>query len=191
MKIKKLLNSTPPMPKTTDLYCQVAGLQQISTGILKKKQLSNLTRLKLLLSLKTRRKIRMQINNIKGFTKKLLGRPEKKNTPQVSYPILNLEAGEAVKIRSWNEIKLTLDERNDYKNCGFMAGMKQYAGTKQRVLKPVRIFVDERDLQLKKTKGIVLLEGLMCQGDERYSQCDRSCYYFWREEWLERIEEAT
>lgn len=41
---------------------------------------------------------------------------------------------------------------------------------------------------MKKTRGIVLLEGLMCQGIEGLGACDRSCLFFWREEWLEKIE---
>jgi len=28
---------------------------------------------------------------------------------------------------------------------------------------------------------------LHCQGTSDYGRCDRSCFYFWREEWLEKI----
>jgi len=48
----------------------------------------------------------------------------------------------------------------------------------------VQRFLDERDYRVKKARGIVLLEGLTCEGTRDYGPCDRNCYYFWREEWL-------
>jgi hypothetical protein len=53
----------------------------------------------------------------------------------------------------------------------------------------VKTFVDERDCRVKKVKGVYLLEGVNCQGFELYGECDRACFYFWREEWLEKINE--
>jgi hypothetical protein len=99
-----------------------------------------------------------------------------------------LVAGQSVRVRSREEIQTTLDDWNYSRGCGFMEEMWQYCGTKQRVLKPIRRFVDERDSQLKKTRGIVFLEGLHCEGTIDYGRCDRNCYYFWREEWLEPVE---
>jgi hypothetical protein len=49
-------------------------------------------------------------------------------------------------------------------------------------------FVDERDLRVKKVSGIILLEDVRCQGTAEFGSCDRSCLYFWREEWLEKID---
>jgi len=76
---------------------------------------------------------------------------------------------------------------NDYKGLAIMPGMWQYCGTEQRVLKPVMRYVDERELRMRKASGIVLLEGVMCQGTDIYP-CDRSCFYFWREEWLKKLD---
>ena len=53
--------------------------------------------------------------------------------------------------------------------------------------KPLARFVDERDLRVKKSSGIVLLEGVRCQGTADFGRCDRSCLLFWREEWLEKV----
>ena len=69
-----------------------------------------------------------------------------------------------------------------------MAEMAQYCGTIQRVFKSMSRFVDERDLKIKKSKGIILLEGVMCKGTADFGDCDRSCLHFWREEWLEKLE---
>ena len=95
-----------------------------------------------------------------------------------------LRAGQLVRVRSREEILATLDAWYFLKGCGFMGEMWQYCGTEQRVLKPVRRFLDERDYRVKKSRGIVLLEGLTCEGTRDYGPCDRNCYYFWREEWL-------
>jgi hypothetical protein len=93
--------------------------------------------------------------------------------------------GDLVRVRSAAEIQSTLNDRDELKGCKFMESMWQYCGTTQRVLQPVRRFVDERDYRVKRAKGIVLLEGLICHGSEDYGQCDRACFYFWRVEWLE------
>jgi hypothetical protein len=66
--------------------------------------------------------------------------------------------------------------------------MEQYCGTTQRVFRRMERFVDERDLRVKKSRGIVLLEGVMCEGTAEFGPCDRSCLVFWREEWLEKLE---
>lgn len=99
-----------------------------------------------------------------------------------------LVAGQAVRVKSREDIQATLDDWNYLKGCGFMEEMWPYCGTKQRVLKPVRKFLDERDYRVKKTRGIVILEGLHCEGTIDYGRCDRNCYYFWREEWLDKVE---
>jgi hypothetical protein len=70
-----------------------------------------------------------------------------------------------------------------------MPEMAEYCGSTRRVLKPMNRFVDERELRVKKSKGIILLEGVMCQGTGGFGSCDRFCFVFWREEWLEKIHE--
>lgn len=103
---------------------------------------------------------------------------------------LKLQAHERVRVRSRAEIEAMLDTWGQFKGCSYMPGMWQYCGTPQRVLKPIERFLDERDYQVKKCRGIVLLEGLMCDSLPGYGRCDRSCHFFWREEWLERVDEA-
>jgi hypothetical protein len=82
----------------------------------------------------------------------------------------------------------TVDSWCQLKGCTFMPGMWEYCGTTQRVLKSVERFIDERDYLAKKCSGIVLLDGLTCQGLPEYGRCDRSCFFFWRVEWLEKID---
>jgi len=98
-----------------------------------------------------------------------------------------LQAGDLVRVRSREQIQATLDRWNRLKGCDIMEEMWQYCGTTQRVLKRVERFLDERDYRIKRCKGIVLLDGLTCEGTVDYGPCDRCCYYFWREEWLEKV----
>lgn len=97
------------------------------------------------------------------------------------------EPGDRVRVRSLEEIEKTLDIFGQRKGCALMEEMKPYCGTTQRVLKPVTRFVDERSQALKKGRGMVLLENAICEGTRRFGPCDRSCFYFWRVEWLEKI----
>jgi hypothetical protein len=66
--------------------------------------------------------------------------------------------------------------------------MWPYCGTIHPVLKRVNEFLDERTYLVRKCKGIVLLDGIVCQGTKDFGPCDRSCFLFWREEWLEKVD---
>ena len=97
-----------------------------------------------------------------------------------------LKPGDQVRIRSEEEITATLDSQRKLKGCNFVEAMKPYCGTIQRVLKPMERFVDEQDQRVKLCKGLVLLEGVMCDGFTMAGRCDKCCFLFWREEWLAR-----
>lgn len=99
-----------------------------------------------------------------------------------------LESGDMVRVRSWPEIRSTLNNWNQLKGCAFMEEMQAHCGTVQRIFKRVDRFLDERDYLMKKTKNIYLLEGVFCEGTRDFGPCDRSCFYFWRREWLERLD---
>ncbi len=116
-----------------------------------------------------------------------------KNAPRAQRAVnaqqMALEAGDLVRVRSKEEIASTLNHLGQAKGCTFISDtMTPYCNTVHRVLKSMERFVDERDLRVKKCKGLVLLEGVMCGGTTAFGRCDRSCYIFWREEWLEKLE---
>lgn len=100
----------------------------------------------------------------------------------------SLKVGDFVHVRSKEEIRATLDNWNNLQGCAFMEEMWRYCGTAQRVLKPVKRFLDERDYHIKKVRDTVILEGVNCQGTVDFGPCDRNCFFFWRKEWLEKIE---
>jgi hypothetical protein len=119
---------------------------------------------------------------------KFTGRRNTSSALTTSSTTTDLKAGDLVRVRSREEIEATLNYWKELKGCGFLEGMWQYCDTTQRVLKPMERFLDEREYRMKRCKGVILLEGLMCQGTPELGRCDRSCLFFWREEWLEKID---
>ncbi len=99
----------------------------------------------------------------------------------------NLKAGDWVRVRSWEEIQSMLDPFKETRGCAFLEDMHKYCGTKQRVFKPMERFLDERDYKVKKVRGVILLENVICGGTPAFGRCDRACFLFWREEWLEKM----
>ena len=72
--------------------------------------------------------------------------------------------------------------------------MVSYCGGTYRVMARVERFLDEKTGRLKSLKTpAVILEGTICQS--RFSKCrmfcPRSIYGWWREIWLERVEEPS
>jgi hypothetical protein len=98
-----------------------------------------------------------------------------------------IQAGDLIRIKSKAEIRATLGLWNEMRGCTFMEEMWSYCGTTHRVLKRVEKFMDERSYKIKKARGLVILEDVICQGTVDFGPCDRSCFFFWREEWLEKI----
>lgn len=115
---------------------------------------------------------------------------DKKTTKEIAKgrsAAIKLAPGDMVRVLSKEEIQKTLNNWNQLNRCSFMEEMWPHCGTTQRVLKRVEKFLDERDYLIKKCKGIIILDGVMCQGTKDFGACDRACYFFWREEWLEKI----
>lgn len=141
---------------------------------------------KRLLSAKTKRKLKRQYARLHAF----FARPQQQEMPAADTHS-PLEAGDRVRVRSREEIQASLDIWGELKGCGFMSDMWQYCDTEQQVLQPVRQFLDERDYRLKRTSGMVVLQNVICRGMEGYGACDRACHFFWRNEWLEKLDHQS
>lgn len=106
--------------------------------------------------------------------------------------ILNPQPGELVEVKSLDEILDTLHDRRvgigRNKGLLFMLPMPNFCGKRYRVYKRLNRILLEATGELKKVKNTVLLEGVVCDGKDFYG-CDRSCYHFWREVWLKRVDE--
>ena len=99
-----------------------------------------------------------------------------------------LEPGDIVRVKPLEEIRKTLDRNGMCGGLHFMPVQHQYCGRTFKVLKQVRTFLDERDFRVKRLNRVVLLEGVYCDGSPlEPAPCDRMCFLFWKEAWLERV----
>ncbi|MFX1283460.1 MAG: hypothetical protein ACFFB5_07385 [Promethearchaeota archaeon] len=167
--------------------CQLHCINIMSEGKIKIHRPIRI-RLRLFLRKHLSHSMKQRIKKVINLPSRFFRRSNNPAIPSSNLTIESLKTGDLVRVRSKEEIRATLDRWGALRGCAFMHEMEEYCGTIQRVMKPVLRFVDERDLSVKRSKGIFILEGLICQGTESYGPCDRSCFFFWRGEWLKKIE---
>lgn len=108
-------------------------------------------------------------------------------TPSVQ---LNLQPGDHVRVKSYQEIRATTDLNSKNRGLFFDAEMVPYCGRTFQVRTRVSRFINEKTGRLVTLKTpAVILENVWCQSrySERRMNCPRSIYSWWREVWLERI----
>jgi len=104
---------------------------------------------------------------------------------------LDLKPGEWVEVRSEKEIFNTLDPQGKLRGLRFTPEMAKFCGKRFRVYKRLDKILLEATGELRRIKTpTVTLEGVFCDGSF-HGGCDRSCFCFWREEWLKRAEAST
>jgi hypothetical protein len=101
----------------------------------------------------------------------------------------NLRPGELVRIKPKGEIMATLSTDLCNRGLSFHEEMARHCGREARVLTRVDRCIDEATgRMLQMNNPCVVLEDVICEG--AYSaNCPRSAHAFWREIWLERVEE--
>lgn len=102
---------------------------------------------------------------------------------------LELEPGELVKVRGYQEILATLNEDSCNRGMYFDPEMVVFCGGTYRVLDRVRQIINEKSGKMMQMKNdCIILDGVVCQAcyakNRRF--CPRSIYPYWREIWLER-----
>ena len=101
---------------------------------------------------------------------------------------LNLKAGDLVEVKSLKKIFETLDSKGHHRGLPFTKEMVKYCGKQFRVQKRLQKIVLEATGELRTMKTpTVLLEGVICDG-MAHGNCDRSCFCFWREDWLKPVD---
>lgn len=108
-------------------------------------------------------------------------------------PAPDLAEGDRVRVRPLDYIRGTLDGMGALKGCGFGLGQRKFCGGEYRVLRRVDRFYDEARGRLLKGHHLVLLEGVQCDGSNVpwTEGCQRMCFFFWRTEWLEKLDGAA
>lgn len=100
--------------------------------------------------------------------------------------VLNLQPGEWVEVRSAKEIFATLDGRDKLSGLRFTPEMAKFCGKRFKVYKRLDKIILEATGELRRIKTpTFLLEDAFCDG-AAHGRCDRSCFCFWREQWLKR-----
>jgi hypothetical protein len=126
-------------------------------------------------------------NLIRNRLSKIKNETNPSNTISPEDNSLNLQPGELVEVRSFDEISATLDEKRKHKGLYLMPVAEKYCGGKFKVYKKVEIIKLESTGEFRKIKyPTVILEGVYCNG-EHHEGCDRTCFLLWREVWLKRI----
>jgi hypothetical protein len=103
---------------------------------------------------------------------------------------LNLQAGDFVRVKSYDEILATLNTGLSNRGLQFDAELVPFCGKVFRVSTRVERFVDERTGEMRQMKTpAVILDGVTCKalfsGQRLF--CPRSINIWWREIWLERV----
>jgi hypothetical protein len=99
-----------------------------------------------------------------------------------------------VRVKKYDTILATCDQSNKNRGMTFDAEMAPYCGGTFRVLKRVTRIINERTGEMQVLANpCIILDGVVCQA--RYSACrmfcPRSIYPYWREVWLERLQESS
>ena len=100
---------------------------------------------------------------------------------------LDLKPIEWVEVRSEKEIFDTLDSQGKLRGLRFTPEMTKFCGKRFRVYKRLDKILLETTGELRRIRTpTVILEGVFCDGTA-HGGCDRSCFCFWRAEWLKRV----
>ena len=104
-------------------------------------------------------------------------------------PGLQLAPGDWVEVKSYEQIRQTLDENQRHRGMLFMPEMAEYCGKRLQVHKVVKRILREDTREVRRLRNTVLLAGSTCSGLS--VGCDRCCFHFWREAWLRRVDHAS
>jgi len=109
----------------------------------------------------------------------------------------HLRAGDLVAVRSSREITQTLNADGTLGGLPFMPEMLEFCEKRFRVLnRVVQATIDaaflghhsESFVREFKNNDVVILQGVRCSGD-KHDGCQRGCAIFWKEAWLEKVED--
>jgi hypothetical protein len=95
--------------------------------------------------------------------------------------------GDLVEIRTWEEIRSTLDERGCLEQLPFMPEMLALCGQRAYVFRCMhRLFDYRKTRRMRHMEGAVLLVGAVCDGLS-HGACEAACHTIWKSAWLRRV----
>ena len=134
-----------------------------------------------------------KVQGIRGetpYVRRMGHLPMNSQTPTMK---LDLQPGELVRIKSHSEILDTVNLSLMNRGMGFHPELVPFCGKTFQVKSHVRNIINEKTGHLMELKNpCIVLDGIHCGG--YYTKpmfCTRDCYPYWREIWLERIEDSS
>jgi hypothetical protein len=104
---------------------------------------------------------------------------------------LQLQPGEMVRIKPFNDILQTLDRNGLNRGLRCDLGMCKYVGRTYRVRNRLDRMIIEGTGEIRQVQGTVILENLECHCLTAVGGCPRQDFMYWREVWLERVEPSS
>jgi hypothetical protein len=137
---------------------------------------------------------RMLVSRVLRVLHVLGPRPEPKPVHGTG-PCREIRVGDTVRVRSLSEIQATLDGQNRHRGLLFDTNEEGYfCGGTFTVQDRVERFVDDQTGEMiELSSDCLILEGVACSGERSPGRrfCPRAIYSFWREDWLERVDDDT
>jgi hypothetical protein len=100
----------------------------------------------------------------------------------------DLLVGDCVEVKSWPEIRATLDEQGCLDHLPFMPEMLAMCGRRAVVFRCMhRLFDYRKSRRMRHMDGAVLLAGATCDG-ARHGGCEAGCHAIWKATWLRKVE---
>lgn len=135
---------------------------------------------------------RIEMIGLRDFASTILLRKAAKkraaNAGNTNQDDLDLQPGQLVEVKSIKEIFATLDDQDKLAGLRFNPEMTKFCGQKFKVFKRLNKIIIESTGELRRIRiPTVILEGVYCDG-QSHGNCDRSCFCFWREAWLMRVD---
>ncbi|BDQ02802.1 hypothetical protein [Ignavibacterium sp.] len=124
---------------------------------------------------------------IRKVIKKIKDQHPKGELTKTPEEVLNLQPGELVQVRSFEEILKTLDKRGKNKGLSFEPDMKMFCGKQFTVRNRLEKMILERNGKMVEVKNSVILDGVTCECFFAFGGCPRKEFQYWREIWLKRI----
>lgn len=99
----------------------------------------------------------------------------------------DLLVGDVVEVKSWQEIRQTLDASGCLDALPFMPEMLAMCGRRAAVFRCAhRIFDYRKSRRMRHVQSGVLLVRTVCDGS-RHGGCEAACHTIWKPEWLRRL----
>jgi hypothetical protein len=102
-----------------------------------------------------------------------------------------LVVGDEVRVRSFEEIRSTLDAQGCLNGLPFLPEMVSFCGKSARVFRRIdKVYDYGGKKDLRRLQDTVLLSHVRCDG-HAHGGCQAACYLMWKEAWLEPVKSQS